>query len=85
MDDRCKKKAKKHAKVKKKEVCKALVVRTKATYCETTGLSIKFNDNAVILMSKQGNPIGTRIIGPISRTLKKKTFQKIISIAAGLI
>ena len=78
-------KAKKHAKVKKKEVCKALVVRTKATYCETTGLSIKFNDNAVILMSKQGNPIGTRIIGPISRTLKKKTFQKIISIAAGLI
>lgn len=78
-------KAKRTAKVKKKEVCKALVVRTKATYCKTTGLSIRFNDNAVVLISKQGNPIGTRIIGPISKTLKKKTFQKFISIAAGLI
>ncbi len=66
-------------------MCKALVVRTKATYYKTTGLSIRFNDNAVVLISKQGNPIGTRIIGPISKTLKKKTFQKFISIAAGLI
>ena len=78
-------KAKKNAKIKKKEVCKALVVRTKATYSKNTGLSLKFNDNAVVLISKQGNPIGTRIIGPISKILKKKAFQKFISIATGLI
>jgi large subunit ribosomal protein L14 len=78
-------KAKKTSKVKKKEVCKALVVRTKAAYCKKTGLSLKFNDNAVVLMNKQGNPVGTRIVGPISKILKTKTFQKFTSLAAGLI
>ena len=78
-------KAKQNAKVKKKEVCKALIVRTKAMYNKPTGLSIKFNDNAVVLINKQKNPIGTRIVGPISKTLKRKTFQKFISIATGLI
>ena len=78
-------KAKQNAKVKKKEVCKALIVRTKATHHKPTGLNIKFNDNAVVLINKQKNPIGTRIVGPISKTLKRKTFQKFISIATGLI
>jgi large subunit ribosomal protein L14 len=78
-------KAKRTAKVKKKEVCKALIVRTKITCSKSTGLTLGFNDNAAVLINKQGNPIGTRIIGPIPKTLKKKAFQKFISIATGLI
>ena len=78
-------KAKQTSKVKKKEVCKALIIRTKISHIKKTGIALKFNENAVVLINKQGNPIGTRIIGPIPKTLKKKAFQKFISIASGLI
>lgn len=78
-------KAKRTSKVKKKEVCKALIVRTKAVHTKKTGLALEFNENAVVLINKQGNPIGTRIIGPIPKTLQKKAFQKFISIASGLV
>jgi large subunit ribosomal protein L14 len=78
-------KSKQKSKVKKKEVCKALIIRTKATFSRITGLTLAFNDNAVVLINKHENPIGTRIIGPISNTLKRKTLQKFISIASGLI
>ena len=73
------------SKVKKKEVCKALIIRTKVAHVKKTGIALKFNENAVVLINKQGNPIGTRIIGPIPKTLQKKAFQKFISIANGLI
>jgi len=78
-------KAKRTSKVKKKEICKALIVRTKAVTGKKTGVSLRFNENAVVLINKQGNPIGTRIIGPIPKTLQKKAFQKFISLANGLI
>ena len=78
-------KIKRTSKVKKKEVYKALIVRTKAHYTKNTGITIQFNENAVVLINKQGNPIGTRIIGPISKTLQRKAFQKFISIASGLV
>jgi large subunit ribosomal protein L14 len=78
-------KAKRTSKVKKKEICKALIVRTKAVNTKKTGVSLKFNENAVVLINKQGNPIGTRIIGPIPKTLQKKAFQKFISLSNGLI
>jgi large subunit ribosomal protein L14 len=78
-------KAKRTSKVKRKEVCKALIVRTKAVNVKKTGIALRFDENAVILINKQGNPIGTRIIGPIPKTLQKKAFQKFISLANGLI
>ena len=54
-------------------------------HAKKTGLALKFNENAIVLINKQGNPIGTRIIGAIPKTLQKKTFQKFISIATGVI
>jgi large subunit ribosomal protein L14 len=78
-------KLKKTSKVKKGEVYKALIIRTKAKHRKEDGSEILFKGNAVVLLNKQGNPIGTRILGPIPKVLKKKKFQKIISISAGLV
>lgn len=78
-------KSKRTSKVKKKEVYKALIIRTKTAFNKQTRLDVKFSENAVVLINKQGSPVGTRIIGPISRTLQKKSLQKFTSIAAGLI
>ena len=77
--------SKKTSKIKKKEVCKALIIRTKSTYKKNTGISLQFKDNAAILINKQGNPIGTRIIGSIPKLLKKKSLQKLTSIANRLV
>lgn len=78
-------KSKDTSKVKKKEIYRGLIIRTKKKYKTINGLEILFKENAVILVNKQGNPIGTRVIGPLPRLLKKKKFQKFISISAGLI
>ena len=78
-------KSKRTSKVKKKEVCKALIIRTKTSSNKATGLGLKFNNNAVVLINKQGNPIGTRIVGPIPKILQTKTLQKFVSMATGLI
>ena len=77
--------SKRTSKVKKKEVCKALIIRTKANHNKATGLKLKFNDNAVVLINKQGNPIGTRIAGPVPKTLHRKALQKFVSMATGLV
>lgn len=78
-------KSKKTSKIKKKEICKALIIRARSIYSRNTGIYLKFNDNAVVLINRQGNPIGTRILGPIPKILKKKSLQKFISIANGLV
>ena len=78
-------KSKKTSKVKKGEVYKALIIRTKITATENTGLNLEFKDNTAVLINKQGNPIGTRIMGPIPKTLQRKTLQKFTTIAAGFI
>jgi large subunit ribosomal protein L14 len=78
-------KSKMTSKVKKKEVYQALIIRTKIGYIKKNNYNTKFFENSVILINKQGNPIGTRILGPVFRTLKTKKFQKIISLSAGLI
>ena len=78
-------KSKKTSKVKKKEVCKALIIRTKSTCNKKTGIALRFNENAVVLINKQGNPIGTRILGSVPKMLQKKALQKFTSIAAGLV
>jgi large subunit ribosomal protein L14 len=74
-----------NVKVKKKEVYQALLVRTKVPYNKKNGFKDLFFENSVILINKQGNPIGTRILGPLSRTLKKKKLQKILSISSSVI
>lgn len=77
-------KVKKTSKVKKGEVYKALIVKTKTAYKKKDGSFIKFTENAVALMNKQENPLSTRIVGPLPKLLKRKKFQKFISISPGL-
>jgi large subunit ribosomal protein L14 len=68
--------------VKKGEVVRAVVVRTAKPYSRPDGSTIRFDDNAaVILMTNQNNPRGTRIFGPVARELREKNFMKIVSLA----
>jgi large subunit ribosomal protein L14 len=68
-------------KVKKGEVHRAIIVRTVKRIRRNDGSSIKFDRNAAVLINKQGEPIGTRIFGPVVRELRAKKFMKIISLA----
>jgi len=67
--------------VKKGDVSKAVVVRTAKEIRRADGTSIRFDRNAAVLIDKQGEPIGTRIFGPVTRELRAKQFMKIISLA----
>jgi large subunit ribosomal protein L14 len=70
-----------NAKVKKGDVAKAVVVRTKREYQRPDGSYIKFDTNSAVLINDQREPIGTRIFGPVARELRGKRFMKIISLA----
>ena len=70
-----------HAKVKKGDVMRAVVVRTQKETRRGDGSYIKFDDNSAVLINPQGDPIGTRIFGPVARELRAKRFMKIISLA----
>ena len=67
--------------VKKGEVVRAVVVRTKKEKRRPDGTYIKFDENAVVLIDSQMNPRGTRIFGPVARELRQKNFMKIISLS----
>jgi len=67
--------------VKKGEVLNAVVVRTAKDIRRGDGSAIRFDSNAAVLINKQGEPIGTRIFGPVTRELRSKKFMKIISLA----
>jgi large subunit ribosomal protein L14 len=67
--------------VKKGEVLQAVVVRTAKDIHRKDGTSIRFDSNAAVLINKQGEPIGTRIFGPVTRELRGKRYMKIISLA----
>ena len=67
--------------VKKGEVHRAVVVRTSFPLRRVDGSAIRFDRNAAVLINKQGEPIGTRISGPVTRELRGKKFMKIISLA----
>lgn len=69
------------AKIKKGEVAKAVVVRTRREYQRPDGSYIKFDTNSAVLLNKELEPIGTRIFGPVARELRSKNFMKIISLA----
>ena len=67
--------------VKKGEVVRAVVVRTKSPIRRKDGSSVKFSSNAIVLIDNQKNPRGTRIFGPVARELRDCDFSKIISLA----
>jgi large subunit ribosomal protein L14 len=67
--------------VKKGQVAKAVVVRTKNAIRRSDGSYVRFDRNAVVIIDNQKNPIGTRIFGPVARELREKNFTKIISLA----
>ena len=69
------------ATVKKGEVAKAVVVRTKAPVRRADGSYLRFDSNAVVIIGEDGNPKGTRIFGPVARELRAKNYMKIISLA----
>ncbi|MDD5732123.1 MAG: 50S ribosomal protein L14 [Patescibacteria group bacterium] len=67
--------------VKKKEVVKAVVVRQKRDITRKDGTVIRFDENAAVIVDKDGNPRGTRIFGPVARELRDRGFMKIVSLA----
>lgn len=67
--------------VKKGEVSKAVIVRTKKETRRKDGSYIRFDENAVVLLNTQGEPRGTRIFGPVARELRERQYMKIVSLA----
>jgi large subunit ribosomal protein L14 len=70
-----------HAKVKKGDVMRAVVVRTAKEIKRMDATTCKFDENGAVLLSASGDPVGTRIFGPVARELRAKGFMKIISLA----
>ncbi|HID97018.1 MAG TPA: 50S ribosomal protein L14 [Thermodesulfobacteriaceae bacterium] len=70
-----------NSKVKKGDVARAVIVRTKKEISRPDGSWIRFDENAAVLINQYGEPIGTRIFGPVARELRAKRFMKIISLA----
>ncbi|MBW1889056.1 MAG: 50S ribosomal protein L14 [Deltaproteobacteria bacterium] len=70
-----------NAKVKKGDVLKAVVVRTRKEIRRPDGSYIRFDDNSAVLLTAQKEPVGTRIFGPVARELRAKKFMKIVSLA----
>ena len=67
--------------VKKKEVMRAVIVRTAKEIKRPDGSTLRFDENAAVLINQAGEPIGTRIFGPVARELRAKQFMKIVSLA----
>ncbi len=67
--------------VKKGEVVKAVIVRTKSPIRRKDGSAVKFSSNAIVIIDAQKNPKGTRIFGPVARELREREFTKILSLA----
>lgn len=68
-------------KVKKGDVMQGVVVRTAAPVYRDDGSIVRFDENAVVIINKQGEPIGTRIFGPVARELRQANMMKIVSLA----
>jgi large subunit ribosomal protein L14 len=67
--------------VKKSDVVRAVIVRTRKGLRRDSGMSIRFDDNAAVIINQDGNPKGTRVFGPVARELRDKNFTKIVSLA----
>lgn len=70
-----------NAKVKKGDIVPAVIVRTKKEISRPDGSAIRFDDNSAVVLSKNNEPVGTRIFGPVARELRAKRFMKIVSLA----
>ena len=75
------KKATPTSEVKQKAVCKAVIVRTAAPIRREDGSVVSFDSNAIVLIDKDENPVGTRVFGPVARELRGRNFMKIVSLA----
>jgi large subunit ribosomal protein L14 len=67
--------------LKRGQVCEALVVRTKSAIKRADGSQVRFDNNAVVMIDGNKNPIGSRVFGPVARELRDKNFMKVISLA----
>ncbi len=67
--------------IKRSDVVKAIVVRTKKTVRRADGMYIRFDDNAAVIVNADNNPRGTRVFGPVAREIRDKNFSKIVSLA----
>jgi large subunit ribosomal protein L14 len=67
--------------IKRSSVVRAVVVRTKNTIHRSDGMSLRFDDNAVVIINIENNPRGTRVFGPVAKEIREKNFTKIISLA----
>lgn len=67
--------------VKKSDIVRAVVVRTRKGLRRSSGMSIRFDDNAAVIVNQDGNPRGTRVFGPVARELRDKNYTKIVSLA----
>ena len=79
------KKNKKFSKVKKGDVVRAVIVRTKFKEQKRDGFAVSFKENFVVLVNAQNKPIGTRIKGPVSQEVKKNKFMKLASLSSGFL
>ena len=70
-----------HGKITKGQVVKGVIVRTKKAINRKDGSTIAFDDNALVIIDNDGNPVGTRVFGPVARELRDKGYMKIISLA----
>jgi large subunit ribosomal protein L14 len=73
------------SKIPKGKVVRAVVVRTKKEMRRKDGSFIRFDENAAVIIDKQGEPVGTRVFGPVGRELREKKFMKIVSLAPEVI
>lgn len=67
--------------VKRSDIVKAVIVRTRQAINRENGMSIRFDDNAAVIINTDGNPKGTRVFGPVARELRDKSYTKIVSLA----
>jgi large subunit ribosomal protein L14 len=71
--------------IKRSDVVRAVIVRTCSGIKRENGMNIRFDDNAAVIINKEGNPRGTRVFGPIARELRDRNFTKIVSLAPEVI
>jgi large subunit ribosomal protein L14 len=67
--------------VKRSNIVRAVIVRTKKTIKRSDGMAVRFDDNAAVIINAENNPRGTRVFGPVAREIRDKRFTKIISLA----
>ena len=68
--------------IKRSDIVRAIIVRTRKTVRRTDGMYIRFDDNASVLVNTENNPKGTRVFGPVAREIRDKNFSKIVSLAS---